>query len=217
MSYQGSLTDSGGEPVSGAFQIAFTLYDAAVAGSLLWTETQSVTVTNGAFDVVFGADGGNALDPTAFENPVFLGVRVVDGPGVPGGGDPEMTPRQALAAVGYAIRAKTVEVDTLNALSCAAGEVAEWDGAAWVCGSPGLRALRQVTVNTTVPAGQRASVLAECDPGETIVSGGWSGQNILSEGSWPAFFFSPQAWAASFFNDKGVDIDVTVRAICGTL
>jgi len=316
ISYQGSLTDAGGAPVTGAFTLTFTLYDAAVAGTTLWQETQAaVPVSNSAFSVVFGADAGNPLDPSVFENQTYLGIQVVAGPGVPGGGDPEMTPRQALTAVGYAFRAKTVETDTLNALSCAAGEVAKWDGAAWsclpdnvdggialdlfctscvaeselgfdpatqaelsavaathtsdlaahagdaaahharytdaealaavgphtlntdtlaglgcatdqvarwngsawVCGDPGLRALRLVTVNDTVLAGQRAGILAECNVGETIVSGGWSGQNILNEGSWPAFFFSPQAWVVNFFNDKLGDISVTVQAICGTL
>ncbi|MDH3792946.1 MAG: right-handed parallel beta-helix repeat-containing protein, partial [Rhodospirillales bacterium] len=126
ISYQGSLTDSAGNPVSGSFDITFSLYDAATAGSLLWTETQTVTVTNGAFNAVFGTNtGGNPLDPTVFENQTYLGVAVAP--------DTEMTPRQALSAAGYGIRAKTVEVDTLNALSCTGGEVAKWNGTVWAC------------------------------------------------------------------------------------
>jgi hypothetical protein len=102
ISYQGSLTDSAGVPVSGAFTVTFTLYDAAVGGTTLWTETQaSVPVANGAFGVVFGADGGNPLDAAVFAGQVYLGVSV--------GGDAEMTPRQALTAVGYAIQAKNAE------------------------------------------------------------------------------------------------------------
>lgn len=133
ISYQGSLTDLAGVPASGIFDIAFSLYDAASAGTLLWTETQNVTVTNGAFSVVLGADAvGNPLDAAIFENPLFLGVQLVAGPGIPAP-EPEMTPRQALTAAGYGLRAKTVESDTLSGLSCAADELAKWDGAAWAC------------------------------------------------------------------------------------
>ena len=96
ISYQGALSDSSGAPVSGVFVIAFTLYDAATAGTPLWTETQSVPVANGAFSVVFGAEAGNPLDPAAFENQTYLGIQIVDGPGV-AAPDPEMTPRHALA------------------------------------------------------------------------------------------------------------------------
>ncbi len=128
ISYQGSLTDSSGAPVTAPVAMTFRLWDAPdpVGATLLWQETQaSVSVTNGAFDVLLGADAGNPLGQTLFENPLYLGIAV--------GGDPEMVPRQALAAAGYGLRAKTVEVDSLNALSCGTGEVAKWDGAAWAC------------------------------------------------------------------------------------
>jgi hypothetical protein len=125
INYQGSLSDAGGNPVNATLNITFTLYDAEVAGSNLWQETQPVTVTNGQFSVQFGADGGNPLNSTLFENPIFLGVQVDT--------DAEMTPRQALTAVGYAFRSKTVENDTLNSMSCAADEIPKFNGSVWVC------------------------------------------------------------------------------------
>ena len=125
INYQGSLSDNGGNPINATLNITFVLYDAEVAGSNLWQETQSVTVTNGQFSVQLGADGLNPLDSTIFENPIFLGIQV--------DADAEMTPRQALSAVGYAFRSKTVENDTLNSLSCAADEIPKFNGSAWVC------------------------------------------------------------------------------------
>jgi hypothetical protein len=126
INYQGSLSDSSGNPINATLNITFTLYDVdAGPGTILWQETQPVTVTNGQFSVQFGADGGNPLDSTLFENPLFLGVQVDT--------DAEMTPRQALTAVGYAFRAKTVESDTLNSLSCAANEIPKFIGGVWVC------------------------------------------------------------------------------------
>ena len=125
INYQGSLSDNGGNPINATVNITFTLYDDAVAGSSLWQETQAVTVTSGQFSVQFGADGGNPLNPMIFENPAFLGVQV--------DADAEMAPRQALTAVGYAFRSKTVESDTLNSLNCAANEIPKFIAGEWAC------------------------------------------------------------------------------------
>lgn len=127
INYQGSLTDDSGNPINGAVNITFNLYDNPdTAFGLQWTETQSVTVNNGTFSVILGANtAGNPLSPTLFEIPLFLSLAA--------GGDAEMTPRQALTAVGYAFRAKTVETDTLNALSCSAGEIPKFISGVWTC------------------------------------------------------------------------------------
>jgi len=125
INYQGTLSDSGGNPINATLNITFTLYDADVAGNNLWQETQSVDVTNGVFNVQFGADAGNPLSPAIFDDPLFLGIQV--------DADAEMTPRQALTAAGYAFKARSVENDTLNSLSCANGEVPKWNGGAWAC------------------------------------------------------------------------------------
>jgi len=126
ISYQGTLSDSGGAPINATLNITFTFYDAATLGTALWQEVQSVDIANGVFSVQLGVDtAGNPLDPAFFEDPLFLGIAV--------DGDSEMAPRQELAAVGYAFRAKSVESDTLNSLSCANGEVPKWNGSAWAC------------------------------------------------------------------------------------
>jgi hypothetical protein len=98
INYQGSLTDASGNPITAALGISFRLYDSPniVGATLLWAETQTVNVANGAFDVVLGADAGNPLAPSLFDIPLYLGIAV--------GGDAEMIPRQALAAVGYSFR-----------------------------------------------------------------------------------------------------------------
>ncbi len=54
MSYQGRLLEAGA-PVSGIRSMIFTLYNASTAGTLVWSETQSVTVTNGLFQVALGS------------------------------------------------------------------------------------------------------------------------------------------------------------------
>lgn len=62
LTYQGSVSDSGGTPVAdGAYDVRFSLYDDAVAGTQRWTETQSVEVQGGLYSAILG-------ESTAFGN-----------------------------------------------------------------------------------------------------------------------------------------------------
>jgi len=99
INYQGYLTSAAGVPVNGTVAIVFTFYTVAIGGSSIWSETQNVTVNNGAYNVNLG----DVIPITSlpFGLPYYLGVKV--------GTDPEMTPRIPLTSVGYAFRAKTVD------------------------------------------------------------------------------------------------------------
>ncbi len=91
---QGALKDSSGNPVAGTNSVIFKIYTASTGGSILWTETQSVTTNSqGVFSVLLGA--AIPIPDSVFRDTVaFLAVKV--------GSDPEMTPRQRLVSVGYA-------------------------------------------------------------------------------------------------------------------
>src|SRR5512136_3098407 len=53
--YQGLLLDSAGSPVAdGDYELTFSIYDVATGGTALWSETQTVTVTSGLFNVQLG-------------------------------------------------------------------------------------------------------------------------------------------------------------------
>lgn len=97
LQYQGRLTNAAGDPQNGTFSIVFSVYAAVSGGAALYSETiPNVTVTNGLFNVLIGnitpiptdLFGGGAK---------FLGIKV--------GGDAEMTPRQAVASVPFALQA----------------------------------------------------------------------------------------------------------------
>ncbi|MBU1151691.1 hypothetical protein KJ632_02580, partial [Patescibacteria group bacterium] len=90
LGYEGHLTDSSDDALTGTYSMTFTIYDALSAGATLWTETQSVTVTNGYFGVQLGSVTSLDLD---FSSAYWLGVTV--------GTDSEMTPRSPINAVGY--------------------------------------------------------------------------------------------------------------------
>jgi len=89
--YQGTLTNSGGTPLNGNYQMTFNLYDVASGGSSLGTSGPStVAVTKGQFTTPVTFDS-SFFDGRA----LWLGIKV--------GADPEMTPRQEIRPVPYAL------------------------------------------------------------------------------------------------------------------
>jgi hypothetical protein len=90
INYQGKLTDASGNPLTGTYSIQFRLYEFESGGSALASSLESVQCTNGLFTVSlpFAATryNGRAL---------WLGIAV--------GSDAEMTPRQEIRPVPYAL------------------------------------------------------------------------------------------------------------------
>src|SRR5438128_1074077 len=93
INYQGYLTAPGGAPVNGTVSMVLKVYNASTGGAALYTETQSVTVTNGVFNLLIGSI---TPLPLPFDVPYYLGITI--------GADEEMEPRQPVVASAYAIR-----------------------------------------------------------------------------------------------------------------
>ena len=55
INYQGYLTDASGTPITGLVSMTFAVYPVATGGTAIWTETQSVSVANGLYNVQLGA------------------------------------------------------------------------------------------------------------------------------------------------------------------
>lgn len=87
---QGRLTNQSGAPLNGTYSITFRLYEVSSGGTALCSDNNNVTVTNGLFSSYL--DG--CYDYVTGQR-LYLGVQV--------GSDPEMTPRQAIYAVPYAL------------------------------------------------------------------------------------------------------------------
>ncbi len=87
---QGRLTDANGNPLSGTYTIIFRLYEEATATVAVCSDTRAVAVTNGLFSDYMD---GCYNDITGQK--LWLGIQV--------GSDPEMTPRQVILPVPYAI------------------------------------------------------------------------------------------------------------------
>ena len=105
LSFQGRLTDSLGNPITTATNVQFKLYDVATGGTPLYTAGPCSTTPDqdGIFSTLIGQSCGSEIPNSIFtENSnVYLGVTV--------GADSEMTPRQPIANVGYAINAETLQ------------------------------------------------------------------------------------------------------------
>jgi hypothetical protein len=115
LNYQGKLEDADGVTVAdGAYNIKFTIYDAAAAGNVLWTaresdacgaafspSAKSVTATLGVFSTQLGESGDCPLNLDFNSDSYYLGITV--------GADSEMTPRKRIGAAGYAFNADLLD------------------------------------------------------------------------------------------------------------
>jgi len=98
LSFQGKLTDSSGNPISGTYTITFKIYNVATGGAALWQEPQDVPVNAGNYSAILGSITPLGL---AFNTDYWLSVKV--------GADAEMTPRYRLTPAPSAFYAKSAQ------------------------------------------------------------------------------------------------------------
>jgi hypothetical protein len=112
INYQGYLTDQSGTPLTGTYQVTFTLYyDSTSTASIVWEETHDViNVANGLFNVFLGSIDTLTAADLAGER--YLGIRVA--------GEPEMTPRMRIASTAYSLWAE--EANNARTLSAVDGD-----------------------------------------------------------------------------------------------
>ena len=90
---QGRLTDASGQPLDGGQTVTARLYGASTGGTALCSDTDTVSVDNGLFNMYL--DGSNGCTASDIDGKkLYLGITV--------GSDPEMTPRQGIYPVPYA-------------------------------------------------------------------------------------------------------------------
>jgi len=125
VSYQGYLTDSGGIPADtagGTIDVQFSIYNVLSGGSVLWTDMQAVTVSQGVYSVTFTGLGG-----LTFNVQYYLEVAIDEDASGTIEAAEILTPRQPFAAVPYALNAERVDgIDSSNLQNrvtgtCAAG------------------------------------------------------------------------------------------------
>jgi hypothetical protein len=92
LTQQGRLLANDGTPATGQVTIVFALYDAGTGGAARWTESHTVTLDDGYFVATLGE---TTPLPTLDGQPKYLGITVDT--------DAEMTPREEIVSVPYAL------------------------------------------------------------------------------------------------------------------
>lgn len=112
INYQGRLTDNSGNVVAdGNYSLVFKIWDAAVDGNEIWSETHpDVTVAGGIFSVILGSMTPPLPDSAFFRSDRWLGI-TLDGE--------EILPRTRLLSVPYAYMAQILQLaPTLDPGEC---------------------------------------------------------------------------------------------------
>ena len=121
LNYQGTVTDSVGlglgddAPLNR--KVLFRVYDAAIAGGLIWTEEQTVTISKGEFSVLLGQGIQFLSESHASLLEVFgegssdryLEITVDNGDGALNASDLPIAPRQRITSTAYSFRAGTAD------------------------------------------------------------------------------------------------------------
>ena len=118
INFEGKLTDSEGNAISGLKSITFRIYDSDTAATSIWSETRDVTLDKGFYNVLLGS--AEPFSPSMkFDTTYWLGVQL--------SGDSEMAPRYQIGAVPYAINADMVDGKNSNEV-IPRGLIAMWSG-----------------------------------------------------------------------------------------
>ena len=92
ISLQGVLREAtGAATTDGQLAMTFKIYDVLIGGTALWSETQTITVTNGVYSAQLGASTALNIN---FSQQYYVGVTV---------GGTELAPRMVLTAAPYAM------------------------------------------------------------------------------------------------------------------
>ena len=135
--HQGRLLADDGTPMTGEATITFRVINEETGGDTLWSETQTVPLTNGFYAAVLGADETeNPLDTDVLQQaPVWLELQL--------DGEPAMFPRSPVHAVPYATIstvAGSVSGGSVNATEIAVDGTPVVDGSGnWVGPAPTIQ------------------------------------------------------------------------------
>jgi hypothetical protein len=138
INFQGKMTNSNGTNVAnGTYTFVFKLYTVSSAGTAVWTETDSLTVTDGIFQVNLGAVTTLPGSVDFNTDNIYLGITFNSDPAG------EMTPRVQLTSSPYAFNA-----DKLDGL----------DASALVQLSPGAAQTGNIAITGSLAAGSGSFV-----------------------------------------------------------
>ena len=74
IAYRGEITDDSGTPITGIFPLTFKFYPTAESERFVWEEAHYVSVYEGTYDIVLGAQNGIATDLVGTEIQIAVEV-----------------------------------------------------------------------------------------------------------------------------------------------
>lgn len=110
LSYQGRLMKADGDPETGSTQFGFAVFDVQTGGAALWSERQSLALTDGYYSTAIGTTTPLTAD-------VFSGHRWIE---LSVEGTP-LAPRQPIGSVPFALVANSISGGTVSASSATVG------------------------------------------------------------------------------------------------
>jgi len=177
ISYQGRLTDDAGSPVAdGDYTIVFNIYNTKIlVGMVLWTDTMTVTTSEGLFTVLLGEE--TPLSPDIFNGTTkYLGTTIV--------GEEEMSPRTPIVSVPYAMVAGSAGSGSVDCNSCDAIFVNQ-TGPETITGSAVDTTLTVVNTGNGIKCGVNVRVDGSNDAGD--IYGIKSSAANNGSGNFPAY------------------------------
>jgi hypothetical protein len=198
ITFQAHLSDASGNSVEGATDITFFIPGTD------WMELHSgVSVNKGVFSVLLGNQ--MSLANVDFSQVLQLHIEVND-----------ISRTVPISSVPYAFHAKTVEhdSDTLQALNCVIGQVAEWNGSRWVCadkasvseGSPGMKGEKGDT-GPQGPKGEKGETGAQGVAGPAGPQGSKGDKGEPGAGGGGSSYYSLIATKREVLNTVPLDMD----------
>ncbi len=151
--YQGRLLKSDGTPEIGSKSMTFSLYAAENGGPAVWTETQTLGLSDGYYATALGSVvpfGGGIFEGGT----LFLEVAV---------DSTALSPRQKLAAVPYAFLATNVKGGVVDASAIMVGGKAVIDGGGKLTGAAAYSAGSGIAIS-----GNSISLPSTCNAGEVL-------------------------------------------------
>jgi hypothetical protein len=180
LNYQGVLTDEYGAAVAdGSYSIVFKIYIVATNGFALWTETNSVEVNKGIFNITLGESIPLALP---FDRQYWLAMSVE--------GEAELSPRVLLASSPYSLNAYCTRGDNIIPASGSVGigtlapaETLDVAGGIKIGNSSKTNAGTIRWTGTDFEGYDGSAWVSFTDIGSGTLPGGSSGQTLYNNGS----------------------------------
>ncbi len=150
ISFQGKVVNSNGTNVTnGSYTFVFRLYDVDTAGTHIWTESKSLTVTDGIFQTNLGDTTALPGSVDFNTDNIYLGINF--------NADGEMSPRVRFTAAPYAFNAKKVGgltvTDTTGTLTIPNGKTISFADAFTTTGAFPLTLTTTASTTATLPSG----------------------------------------------------------------